>query len=166
MLHLHQSYCAHPSGQLLHLVLPHHSVLVCSHSPHHSIQLTLSTSSSFLLQIPSSSSIHPPLPSFTSLAFSDAFPHSLGQISSIAVDPGMKLVCPIPIPLLFLTHLYTDSCCNAHSSCCLVSLSGVQQDTWRIHSTLILPPSHTITAVDSKSGSSTTYPLPPISHLN
>lgn len=31
-------------------------------------------------------------------------------------------------------------------------LSGVQQDTWRIHSTHTFPQSNTITAVDCKSG--------------
>jgi hypothetical protein len=32
------------------------------------------------------------------------------------------------------------------------SLSGVQQDAWRLHSSLALPPHQTVTALDSKSG--------------
>src|ERR1700761_628712 len=31
-------------------------------------------------------------------------------------------------------------------------LSGVQQDAWRLHSSLILPSNHAVTALDSKSG--------------
>lgn len=31
-------------------------------------------------------------------------------------------------------------------------LSGVQQDAWRLHSSLVLPPNHVVTALDSKSG--------------
>ena len=32
------------------------------------------------------------------------------------------------------------------------SISGTQQDTWRIHSTLVLPDTHVITTLDNKAG--------------
>ena len=32
------------------------------------------------------------------------------------------------------------------------SISGTQQDTWRIHSTLVLPDAHVITTLDNKAG--------------
>ena len=32
------------------------------------------------------------------------------------------------------------------------TLSGVQQDTWRVHSTLVLPKGHTVTSLDNKAG--------------
>lgn len=32
------------------------------------------------------------------------------------------------------------------------SVSGTQQDTWRIHSTLVLPDAHVITTLDNKAG--------------
>ena len=32
------------------------------------------------------------------------------------------------------------------------SISGAQQDTWRIHSTLVLPDTHVITTLDNKAG--------------
>lgn len=38
------------------------------------------------------------------------------------------------------------------------SLSGVQQDVWRIHSTLVLPENNIVTALDNKAG---TFPLLP-----
>jgi hypothetical protein len=44
-------------------------------------------------------------------------------------------------------------------------LSGVQQDAWRIHSTLTLPQDHTITAVDCKSGNPATSTSEAVSHL-
>ncbi|KAF5384978.1 hypothetical protein D9615_001393 [Tricholomella constricta] len=72
------------------------------------------------------------------LAFSEAFPSTLNTtetIPCIAVDSGMKIV--------FATM---------NTRIAAWSLSGVQHDTWRIHSTLVLPENHTVTTLDSRSG--------------
>ncbi|KAK7064348.1 WD repeat protein [Favolaschia claudopus] len=41
---------------------------------------------------------------------------------------------------------------SMHTRIAAWALSGVQQHAWRLHSSLILPPKHTVTALDSKSG--------------
>ncbi|KAK0464982.1 RAVE protein 1 C terminal-domain-containing protein [Desarmillaria tabescens] len=72
------------------------------------------------------------------LAFWEAFPsliHTPDNVSCISVDSGMKLI--------------VASMGNRIASW---SLSGVQQDTWHIHSTLVLPPNHNVTAMHNKSG--------------
>ncbi|KAK0208168.1 RAVE protein 1 C terminal-domain-containing protein [Desarmillaria ectypa] len=72
------------------------------------------------------------------LAFWEAFPsliHTPDSVSCISVDSGMKLI--------------VASMGNRIASW---SLSGVQQDTWHIHSTLVLPPNHNVTAMHNKSG--------------
>ncbi|PBL01184.1 WD repeat-containing protein [Armillaria gallica] len=72
------------------------------------------------------------------LAFWEAFPsliHTANNVSCISVDSGMKLI--------------VASIGNRIASW---SLSGVQQDTWHIHSTLVLPPHHNVTAMHNKSG--------------
>ncbi|KAJ7706334.1 WD repeat-containing protein [Mycena rosella] len=69
------------------------------------------------------------------LAFWEAFPGAVGAVSCISVDSGMKLIVA-----------------SMSTRIAAWSLSGVQQDAWRLHSSLTLPPNHTVTALDSKSG--------------
>ncbi|KAJ7786153.1 RAVE protein 1 C terminal-domain-containing protein [Mycena metata] len=69
------------------------------------------------------------------LAFWEAFPGAHGSISCISVDSGMKLIVA-----------------SMQTRIAAWSLSGVQQDAWRLHSSLVLPPNHSVTALDSKSG--------------
>jgi hypothetical protein len=94
MLHLHQSYCAYPTGQLHHLVLPRQSVLVCPFSTppiqqtYCPIQLYPSADAVIILNASSLALIRV-------LAFSEAFPHPEDRITSVSVDAGMKLVRPV-----------------------------------------------------------------------
>ncbi|KAJ7487439.1 RAVE protein 1 C terminal-domain-containing protein [Mycena galericulata] len=69
------------------------------------------------------------------LVFSEAFPGATGAIACISVDSGMKLIVA-----------------SIQTRVAAWSLSGVQQDAWRLHSSLVLPLHHTVTALDSKSG--------------
>ncbi|KAF7339596.1 WD repeat protein [Mycena sanguinolenta] len=69
------------------------------------------------------------------LAFWEAFPGATGSISCISVDSGMKLIVA-----------------SMQTRIAAWCLSGVQQHAWRLHSSLTLPPNHTVTALDSKSG--------------
>ncbi|KAF8167749.1 RAVE protein 1 C terminal-domain-containing protein [Crassisporium funariophilum] len=72
------------------------------------------------------------------LAFWEAFPgtmHTKDKISCISVDSGMKLIVAA-----------------MKTRIAAWSLSGFQQDTWRIHSTLVLPENHDITTLDNKAG--------------
>ncbi|KAJ6604501.1 RAVE protein 1 C terminal-domain-containing protein [Mycena vulgaris] len=69
------------------------------------------------------------------LAFWEAFPGTTGAVSCISVDSGMKLIVA-----------------SMQTRVAAWCLSGVQQDAWRLHSSLALPPNHTVTALDSKSG--------------
>ncbi|KAF7306783.1 WD repeat protein [Mycena indigotica] len=67
------------------------------------------------------------------LAFWEGFPGSTGTITAISVDSGMKLIVA-----------------SMQTRLAAWALSGVQQDTWRLHSSLTLP--HIVTSLDSKSG--------------
>ncbi|KAJ6621584.1 RAVE protein 1 C terminal-domain-containing protein [Mycena sp. CBHHK59/15] len=69
------------------------------------------------------------------LAFWEAFPGATGSISCISVDSGMKLIVA-----------------SMQTRIAAWCLSGVQQDAWRLHSSLVLPSNHTVTTLDSKSG--------------
>ncbi|ESK98022.1 wd repeat protein [Moniliophthora roreri MCA 2997] len=69
------------------------------------------------------------------LAFWEAFPGAVGEISCISVDRGMKII-----------EAAMD---NRIASW---SLSGVQNDAWRVHSPLVLPQGHIVTTLDSRSG--------------
>ncbi|KAJ7630787.1 RAVE protein 1 C terminal-domain-containing protein [Roridomyces roridus] len=69
------------------------------------------------------------------LAFSDAFPGTTGSVSCLSVDSGMKLIVA-----------------SMQTRIAAWCLSGVQHDAWRLHSSLVLPPHHLVTALDSKSG--------------
>ncbi|KAJ7099614.1 RAVE protein 1 C terminal-domain-containing protein [Mycena crocata] len=69
------------------------------------------------------------------LAFWEAFPGATGSVSCISVDSGMKLIVA-----------------SMQTRIAAWCLSGVQHDAWRLHSSLVLPPNHTVTALDSKSG--------------
>nr|GAT47823.1 WD repeat protein [Mycena chlorophos] len=69
------------------------------------------------------------------LAFWEAFPGTVGSISAITVDSGMKLIVA-----------------SMQSRIAAWALSGVQQDAWRLHSSLTLPSHQAITSLDSKSG--------------
>ncbi|KIK91309.1 hypothetical protein PAXRUDRAFT_34992 [Paxillus rubicundulus Ve08.2h10] len=72
------------------------------------------------------------------LAFQEVFPslHYQGEsVSSLVVDPAMKIVV---------------ASMNTHIAAW--SLSGIQSDTWRIHSSLVLPDRDFVTALDCRSG--------------
>ncbi|PPQ62961.1 hypothetical protein CVT24_006067 [Panaeolus cyanescens] len=72
------------------------------------------------------------------LAFWEAYAgliHSNDNISCISVDSGMKLIVATS------THRLAAW-----------SLSDVHQDTWRVHSSLVLPEDHIVTALDNKAG--------------
>ncbi|KAF8807734.1 WD repeat-containing protein [Phlegmacium glaucopus] len=72
------------------------------------------------------------------LAFWEAFPgtiHTKDSISCISIDSGMKLIVAA-----------------MNTRLAVWSISGTQQDTWRIHSTLVLPDTHVITTLDNKAG--------------
>ncbi|CAK5280165.1 unnamed protein product [Mycena citricolor] len=69
------------------------------------------------------------------LAFWEAFPGSSGQVSCLSVDSGMKLIAA-----------------SMGSRIAAWSLSGVDQNAWRLHSTLVFPVGHEVTSMDSKSG--------------
>ncbi|KAI0305003.1 RAVE protein 1 C terminal-domain-containing protein [Russula brevipes] len=72
------------------------------------------------------------------LSFSQVFPgrdHANAHITSIAVDPALKLVAAASGPRLAAW-----------------SLSGVSARTWLIHSSLLLPDDKHITAIDCSSG--------------
>ncbi|KAI0082261.1 hypothetical protein K474DRAFT_1742410 [Panus rudis PR-1116 ss-1] len=72
------------------------------------------------------------------LAFWEAFPgalHASETINRVSVDPGMKLIVA-----------------SMGSRLATWAMSGVQSDTWRVHSSLVLPEAQKITAVDCKSG--------------
>ncbi|KAF9244559.1 RAVE protein 1 C terminal-domain-containing protein [Melanogaster broomeanus] len=71
------------------------------------------------------------------LAFHEVFPSSQNQgesVSCIAVDPVMKIIVA-----------------SMNSQIAAWSLSGVQSDTWRIHSSLVLPDGDLVTALDCRS---------------
>ncbi|KAF8973548.1 WD repeat-containing protein [Flammula alnicola] len=70
------------------------------------------------------------------LAFWEAFPgtmHSKDKISCISVDSGMKLIVAA-----------------TKSRLAAWSLSDIQKDAWRIHSTLVLSENHDVTTLDNK----------------
>ncbi|OAX44398.1 hypothetical protein K503DRAFT_383768 [Rhizopogon vinicolor AM-OR11-026] len=72
------------------------------------------------------------------LAFGEIYPgkqHLKQSISCIAVDSAMKVIV---------------ASMNTHIAAW--SLSGTQNDTWRVHSSLSLPHGDTVTALDCKSG--------------
>ncbi|PPQ67110.1 hypothetical protein CVT25_005711 [Psilocybe cyanescens] len=72
------------------------------------------------------------------LAFWEAFPglrHSGDKISCLSVDSGMKLIVA-----------------SIKSRLAAWSLSDIQEGTWRIHSTLVLPEGHNVTTLDNKAG--------------
>ncbi|KAI9513046.1 RAVE protein 1 C terminal-domain-containing protein [Russula earlei] len=72
------------------------------------------------------------------LAFSQVFPgrdHTRARITSLAVDPALKLVATSSGPRLAVW-----------------SLSGVSVRTWLVHSSLVLPDDKYITALDCSSG--------------
>ncbi|KAF9056524.1 RAVE protein 1 C terminal-domain-containing protein [Panaeolus papilionaceus] len=72
------------------------------------------------------------------LAFWEAYAgliHSTHNISCISVDSGMKLIVAAS------THRLAAW-----------SLSDVRQDTWRVHSSLVLPEDHVVTSLDNKAG--------------
>ncbi|KAF9076123.1 RAVE protein 1 C terminal-domain-containing protein [Rhodocollybia butyracea] len=72
------------------------------------------------------------------LAFWQVFPgsnYAAESISCISVDSGMKLIVAA-----------------MNSRIATWSLSGGQHDTWRIHSSLVIPRDHVVTTLDSRSG--------------
>jgi hypothetical protein len=73
--------------------------------------------------------------------FQEVFPglQSLGErVSCIAVDPAMKIIV---------------ASVNTHIAAW--SMSDVQTDTWRIHSSLVFPDGDFVTALDCRSGNAT-----------
>ncbi|THH06398.1 hypothetical protein EW145_g4114 [Phellinidium pouzarii] len=72
------------------------------------------------------------------LAFSDVFPgirDTNEHIKCVSIEPGMKLIAA-----------------SLGSHVALWSLSGVQKDSWRVHSSLSATNGQTVTAIDCKSG--------------
>ncbi|KAH7912596.1 RAVE protein 1 C terminal-domain-containing protein [Hygrophoropsis aurantiaca] len=72
------------------------------------------------------------------LAFREVFPdtqHWKQSISSVAVDSAMRVIVA-----------------SMNTRIAAWSMSGAANDTWRIHSSLILPDGDTITALDCRSG--------------
>ncbi|EMD42152.1 hypothetical protein CERSUDRAFT_110689 [Gelatoporia subvermispora B] len=72
------------------------------------------------------------------LAFWEAFPSTrnlLDPLQCLAIDSGMKLVVA-----------------SLGSRVAVWHLAGVRNDSWRLHSTLLLPPDQRVTALDCKSG--------------
>ncbi|KAG7099019.1 hypothetical protein E1B28_000902 [Marasmius oreades] len=117
MLSLQHAYPGHPKGSIHNLLLPDRSLLLY---PSADAVIILSAQSLALVR---------------ALAFGEVFPGVPGEISSISVDSGMKLI--------------VAAIANRVATW---SLSGVQNDVWRVHSSLILPQDHIVTTLDSKSG--------------
>lgn len=67
------------------------------------------------------------------LSFTDVFPGASQPIQSIAVDHGMKLVV-------------------ASTGNRIAAWSVSKADTWRVHSSLVLPKDHTVTTIDCNAG--------------
>ncbi|PCH33750.1 hypothetical protein WOLCODRAFT_129949 [Wolfiporia cocos MD-104 SS10] len=122
MLDLVQAYTGYPAAGLQFLLLPREILLLYSSDDCVIIHNTRS------------------LAFLRALAFWEAFPgtrHSNDSIRCLTVDPGMKLVVAA-----------------MSSRVAVWTLSGTQssQASWRLHSTLVLPPGQDITAIDCKSG--------------
>ncbi|TCD69890.1 regulator of (H+)-ATPase in vacuolar membrane [Steccherinum ochraceum] len=138
MLNFLRAYTGCPTTGLQHLVLPRETLLA-SPLPFISSAHIFSSYSQFY---PSSDSIiilnALSLAFVRALAFWEAFPgalHSKDVINRVSVDPGMKLVVA-----------------SMGSRVATWAMSGVQSDTWRVHSSLHLPEHSPITALDCKSG--------------
>lgn len=93
------------------------------------------------------------------LAFSQVFPsrdHANARISSLVVDPTLKLVCncsPITLRFPLIAALPLPQVAAASGPRFAVwSLSGVSARTWLVHSSLLLPDDEHITALDCRSG--------------
>lgn len=72
------------------------------------------------------------------LAFWEAFPstrHSAESVSCVSVDSDMKLIVA-----------------SMNTRVAAWSLTGAHQDAWKVHSAFALPPTHAVTALDTKSG--------------
>ncbi|KAJ7654974.1 RAVE protein 1 C terminal-domain-containing protein [Mycena polygramma] len=121
-----------PQADLHHLSLPASTLLVRAAAL---VSPRSSSASCTRPPTPSSSAMPRLLALVRVLAFWEAFPGAMGSISCISVDSGMKLIVA-----------------SMQTRIAAWSLSGVQRDAWRLHSSLVLPPNHTVTALDSKSG--------------
>ncbi|KAJ4485959.1 RAVE protein 1 C terminal-domain-containing protein [Lentinula aciculospora] len=123
MLDLRQTYLGSPSSSLHHLVLPHETLLLY---PSADAVIILNARNLALLHV---------------LAFWEVFPgmtYTSGNISCISVDSGMKLI------VAAMNHII--------ATWSLSGVRSVQNDTWRIHSSLNIPRNCVVTTLDSKSG--------------
>ncbi|KAJ8083807.1 regulator of (H+)-ATPase in vacuolar membrane [Marasmius tenuissimus] len=117
MLSLQHAYPGHPNGAFHNLILPGKSLILY---PTADAIVILHAQSLALARV---------------LAFWEVFPGVDGEISSLSVDSGMKLI------VAAVGHRVATW-----------SLSGVQNDVWRIHSSLVLPQIHEVRSLDTKSG--------------
>ncbi|KAJ3916631.1 RAVE protein 1 C terminal-domain-containing protein [Lentinula edodes] len=123
MLDLRQTYLGSPFSSLHHLVLPQETLLLY---PSADAVVILNARNLALLRV---------------LAFWEVFPgsnYASENISCISVDSGMKLI------VAAMNHRI--------ATWSLSGVQNVQNDTWRIHSSLVIPRKYTITTLDSKSG--------------
>jgi hypothetical protein len=155
MLELDQHISGCPPDGLHYLVLPTETLLVCSLSLPKNLTLTwiiqLYPSKDALVVLNSQS-----LALIKVMAFWEAFPGHFGtheHISSMSVDSGMKLVrlrvlpaCSGCLPERFQVFAAMNS------RVAVWAVSGSPSAGWRVHSSLILPPDHVITTLDSRSG--------------
>lgn len=93
------------------------------------------------------------------LAFWEAFPgaiHANQIIKCLTIDPGMKLVRGCVGLAAFRSDLMRVSQIVASMGARVATwaMSGVQSDTWRVHSSLLLPEGRDVTTLDCKSGTS------------
>lgn len=96
------------------------------------------------------------------LTFQEVFPgfQSLDErVSCIAVDPAMKIVrqlVAVSFPEIPSDHLSVQIVASINTHIAAWSMSDVQTNTWRIHSSLVLLDGDVVTALDCRSGNSTT----------
>jgi hypothetical protein len=158
MLTLVRAFVGSPSSTFHYLCLPTESLLVSPFlpfihpHPYNSSQLYPSADTVVILDATS-------LRLVRTLAFSQVFPnrdHVSARITSLAVDPALKLVCTsLPITMRFpLIHTFPQVAAPSGPRLAVWSLSGVSARTWLVHSSLILPDDKHITALDCRSGES------------
>jgi len=89
------------------------------------------------------------------LPFWDVFPgtlHSEEHLSCLSVDSGMKLVCSNLRSPLQSGEYCPQIVSSMNARIAVWSLSGVQDNLWHVHSSLVLPLDHRVTTLDCKSG--------------
>jgi hypothetical protein len=88
------------------------------------------------------------------LAFWEVFPgtrHTNRHLNCISVDDRMKLVRQVFI-VRYCRSEGEQIVASVDNQIAVWCLSGVQNDTWRVHSSLSLPADNVVTTLDCKSG--------------